>query len=205
MRLFRVFLWLSLTMSTSAFAASDGGGYGGGGLTPVPEPRTPEEMAINEYNDGVKQRDKALEYEQQAKTLEEGKKKDRLLKKARKFYTKAIAKFEKAVEYNPQMYQAWSALGHALRKTGVYRRSLAAYNESLTINPDYHEAIEYQAEAHMQLHNYTSVKAAYVRLKEEHPEYAGRLLQAIHEWLPTQDPNNHSQLQTFAEWVEQQE
>lgn len=199
-----VFL-LGMMIAITATAAPGGGGYGGGGLTPAADPRTPEEMAIGAYNAGVKQRDKAWEYEQQAKTLEEGKKKEKLLKKAKKLYTKAIGKFEKAVEYDPRMYQAWSALGHALRKTGAYDRSLVAYNKSLTINPDYHEAIEYRAEAHMQLHNYEPVKAAYARLKQEHPEYAGRLIQAIHEWLPNQDANKNSELQAFAEWVARQE
>lgn len=205
MNFIRVFMLSGLMLSSTVFAAAGGGGggYGGGGLDNVRVPRTPEEMAISAYNAGLKQRDNAWEYEQRAATLGDGKKQEKLLRKAQKSYAKAIGKFEKAVERNPQMYQAWSSLGYALRKTGSYDKSLSAYEKALTINPDYYEAIEYQAEAYMQLHNYEPVKTAYARLAKEHPEYAGRLVQAIHQWLPDQDAGNSVELQAFAEWAGQ--
>ncbi|HEX7028903.1 MAG TPA: tetratricopeptide repeat protein [Gammaproteobacteria bacterium] len=204
MNFVRFFLLFGLLLSTAAFGARDGGGYGGG-LAPVSNPRTPEEMAIGEYNAGVKQRDKAWEYEQRAKPLEDGKKKEKFLKKAQKAYKKAIGRFEKAVEYDPRMYQAWSALGHGLRKTGSYDRALEAYNNALDINPDYHEAIEYRAEAYLHLHDYEAVKAAYARLKKEHPEYAGQLMQAVQEWLPAQHADNNLELRAFARWAARQQ
>lgn len=190
-----------LVSSATAFAA--GGGYGSDRLESSAPRLSPEDIAIAAYNDGLKQRDKAWEHEREAKSLEDTKKKDKLMQRAQKAYSKAIKQFEQAVKHNPQLYQAWSALGYSLRKTGSYEKSLEAYQKALAINPDYHEAIEYQAEAFLHLHRYAQVKAAYERLATEHLEYARQLMRAIHEWLPAQDANGNPELQAFAEWARQ--
>ena len=200
----RVTTLILLLAPLSVFAASGGGGYGGDRLESSAPRKSPEDIAASEYNDGLEYRDKAWEYEQESKLSEDEKKKDKLLKKALKSYRKAADRFEKAVKHNPQLYQAWSALGHALKKTGEYDESLAAYKKALSINPDYHEAIEYQAEAHMAVHRFAEVKKAYARLVKEHTEYAGKLMQAIHEWLPKQDVSGNAELQAFSEWAKQQ-
>jgi Tfp pilus assembly protein PilF len=198
----RIFVLGLLVSPAAVFAA--GGGYGSDRLETSAPRMSPEDMGASAYNDGLKQRDKAWEFEQEAKALADSKKKDKLLQKAEKAYLKAAKQFEKAVKHHPRLYQAWSALGHSRRKTGSFDESLAAYEKALTLNSDYHEAIEYQAEAFMQLHRYAQVKAAYERLATEHLEYARKLLQAIDEWLPTQGMNGNAELQAFAEWAGRQ-
>lgn len=198
----RMLFLAGLLMPTITFAA--GGGYGSDRLESSAPRMSAEDMAISAYNDGLKQRDKAWEYEQEAKSLEDAKKKDKLMSRAQKAYLKATKQFERAVKHNPRLYQAWSALGYSLRKTGDYEKSLEAYQKALVINPDYHEAIEYQAEAFLHLHRYDQVKAAYERLATEHLEYARQLMLAIREWLPTQDVSGNAELQAFAGWARQQ-
>lgn len=198
----RIFVLGCFVFPALTFTAP-GGGYGGGLESSAPK-RSPEEMAISAYNAGVELRDDALEYEQEASAQTDEKKRQKLLAKAQKSYTKAGKKFEKAVKYNPELYQAWSGFGHALRKTGVYDKSLEAYQKALKLNPDYYEAIEYQAEAHLYLRRFDSVKTAYARLQREHPEYAAKLLQEIHKWLPVQDASGAA-LKAFSAWAGQQQ
>lgn len=181
---------------------ADGGsriGYGGG--LDATGAQSEEQRAIEAYNAGVELRDEALGYEQQAEAAQNAKKREKLLKKAGKSYTKAAEKFERAVQYNPQLHQAWSGFGHALRKTGDYHRALQAYNNALTLEPNYHEAIEYRAEAHMHMGLYEKVKMAYAKLKQEKPELAAKLLVAINKWLPGQDVNSNADLKAFAQWA----
>ncbi len=202
----RMLVLMSLASPLAVFA--DGGGRMGGGMDngysggmQGGSGRTPEELAISAYNAGVELRDEALEYENQAGAEVDAKKKEKLLNKAQKSFTKSAAKFEKAVKHNPQMYQAWSAFGHALRKTGDYERSLEAYKSALALEPNYHEAIEYQAVAHMHLGLYEKVKTAYAKLRQEKPELAGKLMAEINQWLPGQDVNSNADLKAFAQWA----
>jgi tetratricopeptide (TPR) repeat protein len=180
----------------------DSGSRGYGGGLDVAGKRDREQQAIRAYNSGVELRDEALSYESAAEVQADGKKKEKLLKKARKIFGKAAGKFEKAVQYNPELYQGWSGFGHALRKTGDYERSLEAYRNALALEPDYHEAIEYQAEAHMHLAHYEKVKAAYAKLLREKPELAAKLLTEINKWLPQQNvAAGNADLKAFALWA----
>lgn len=202
---------LGLLCSGAAFA--DGGGRMGGmgdsgsrgyeGGMDASGARDKEQLAIRAYNAGVELRDEALAYESAAATETDAKKREKLLKKARKSFGKAKGKFEKAVQYNPELYQAWSGFGHALRKTGDYERSLEAYKNALALEPDYHEAIEYQAEAHMHLGQYERVKTAYAKLLREKPELAAKLLTEINKWLPSQDvARGGADMRAFAQWAQ---
>jgi tetratricopeptide (TPR) repeat protein len=160
-----------------------------------------EQFAIEFYNAGVELRDEAISYENEAAAATDAKKKEKLLKKAQRSFGKASGKFEKAVQYNPELYQAWSGFGHALRKTGNYERSLEAYQKALALEPNYHEAIEYQAEAHLYLGRYELVKTAYARLLREKPEFAATLLEEINKWLPGRDVSANADIKAFAQWA----
>jgi Tfp pilus assembly protein PilF len=196
---------LVIGLAVPVMACADTGGSMGGGYNegmPGGAGRTPEQMAINAYNAGLELREDALEYEAEAEAATDARKKEKLLKKAQKAYTKAGEKFEKAVKHNPELYQAWSGFGHALRKTGDYERSLEAYKSALALEPDYHEAIEYQAEAHMHLGQYEKVKTAYAKLRQEKLELAGKLLMEINKWLRSQDVTTaNADLKAFAQWA----
>ena len=204
MKSFMVLLLVSfLAVPSSSLWAASGSSYGGNyrnseGLKSSSTSVT-EQRAIAAYNKGLKQRDKAWGYAERAKTKED-KAKQKLEKKSQKAYAKAITEFKKAVKHNPEMYQAYSSLGFALRKTGALQESLLAYEKSLAINPDYYEAIEYLAETRMQLHEFAHVRLAYSRLANEHPEYARQLITAIGEWLPQQRAQEISGLSEFSDW-----
>jgi tetratricopeptide (TPR) repeat protein len=206
-------LGVILGLLVSVPVLADGGGRMGGGMGDTGSrsygggldaagKRDKEQQAIRAYNAGVELRDQALAYESAAEAQADAGKKGKLLKKARKTFEKAAGKFEKAVQYNPALYQGWSGFGHALRKTGDYERALEAYGNALALEPDYHEAIEYQAEAHMHLAHYEKVKTAYAKLLREKPELAAKLLAEINKWLRQQNvAAGDADLKAFAQWA----
>jgi tetratricopeptide (TPR) repeat protein len=132
---------------------------------------------------------------------------ERLASKVERQYEKAARAFRSATEENPMMYQAFSSLGYALRKTGDYDGSLAAYDRALEINPGYVEAIEYRAEAYLGLGRLDEVKSAYLQLFREDRERADELMAAMQTWVQERkaDPGtlDPSAVQEFTSWVEE--
>ena len=194
-------LFLYLIVSGSALAAG-GSSMGGGGMA-SPEPRlTPEEKAVKSYNSGIRQRDKAWQLEAKAEELESGKKRSKLEKKAGKAYRKAIKHYRAAIKHNPWLYQAHSSLGYALRKTGDFEAALAAYDEALSINASYTEAIEYRAQANLALGNFDETQSAYQRLMQLDHAKANELMSAIESWLESPpDTASTDQVENLKGWV----
>ncbi len=194
--------------------AAGGGGMGGGGMGggsiggSSASPRrvkTPEEIAQSRYNSGLKKRDKAWKYEAKATKTDSEKKRGKLEAKAQKQYRKAIKDFRRAVEKDPLLYQAYSSLGYALRRTGQYGAALQAYDEALLLQPAYVEAIEYRAEAYLGLFRLDDVKAAYVQLFSLDRARADELMAAMQTFLEQrereQDGLAPETLAEFATWV----
>lgn len=144
---------------------------------------TPEQEAIEFYNDGISYRDKAAGYEKEAVAEADAKKKDKLEGKAKDKHESSIKKFLMATRKDPRMYQAWGSLGYAYRKTGNYKDSLEAYAKSLEIQPGYTPAIEYRAEAYLGLGRLDEVKSAYMSLFNTDRKRADELASAIDKWI----------------------
>jgi tetratricopeptide (TPR) repeat protein len=175
---------------------------------PVPE-KSPELQAIEYYNAGVKNRDKALELEKEAAQTTGEKERAKLEKKARKEFEKAIFQFQMATGKNPNFYQAYSDLGFSRRKIGDYNGALEAYNRSLSLAPGYALAVEYRAEAYLALERVEDAKQAYVELFSGDRGRADELMKAMKGWIEKRriDPGKMSPdaLKEFAAWVEQRE
>lgn len=152
----------------------------GGGTVPSADPA---DQAAEAYNRGLESRDKAWELEEQAESSTDAKERSKLNAKAQTEYAKAIRAFRSATEADPRMHQAFSSLGYALRRTGQYEESLAAYNEALEIEPSYTEAIEYRAEAFLGLDRLDDAKEAYMQLFREDRERAEELMTAMQHWV----------------------
>ncbi len=178
----------------------------GGSSAPEPTPTpelTPEQRAVAAYNQGLKHRDKAWKLEEEAEAAE-GKARDKLLKKAQKAYGKAVRELRAAVDVKPDYYQAWSSLGYALRKTGEFDESIAAYDRALELNPLYPEAIEYRGEAYLGLGRLEDAKEAYMELFRIDRPRAGELMTAMKRWLESGGGAvSESVREEFARWVEE--
>lgn len=157
------------------------GAPSGGGLSSGPA-LSPREKAIELYENGLKARDKAWKLEEKldrAKPSERAK----LRKKADKLWERSIRKYERAVALHDELFQAHGSLGYALRRTGRYEASLAAYDRALEIEPGYAEAIEYRGEAYLALGRIDDAKEAYLTLYRGGSEKAGTLRDAIEQWV----------------------
>ncbi len=195
-----IFLTSLLLIPTTLFAASDDS-YDDGDMV-AQGGESAEQKAVSAYNHGMKQLDKAQGYAAESKAVNEAKKKKKLAKKSHKYYSKSTKSFKRAVKNNPELYQAYSSLGFALRKIGNLDESLSNYKKSLEINPNYYPAIEYLAETHLQLRQYAKVQSAYKRLSQEEPKYAKKLVDAIVDWQLSEgkDSDSDIELEAFNQW-----
>lgn len=169
--------------------------------------RSPQEVANAYYNKGISFRDSAWEYEKKLTEATSESAKEKLNQKAQKAYAKAIKQFNMALKKNPNMHQAHSSLGYALRKTGNFQSSLESYNKALEIAPTYTEAIEYRAEAHLGLNMLDHAKEAYMVLFKHDRPRADKLLAAMRDWVIEKNANagniKAETIQSFGSWVKE--
>ena len=127
-------------LATTCFLLASGLPILAAGGSSVPS-TDPADQAAQAYNNGIEKRDKAWELEKKAAAATDAGERAKLEARAQKEYGKAIRAFRSATESDPSMHQAFSSLGSALRKTGEFEESLAAYDQALQLEPGYSEAV----------------------------------------------------------------
>ncbi len=172
---------IALMMLSTVSIAAGGGSMPS--MTQQQVTKTPLERAVASYNAGIKNRDKADNLQKKAVLETEPKKIAKLERKAIKQYKRAIKKFRSAIKNEPRLYQAHGSLGYALKQTGDFGAAMDAYNECLTLQPNYTPAIEYRGEAYLALGQIDKTRDAYLQLTTMDPQVASLLQQAIQDWL----------------------
>ena len=166
---------------------------------------TPEQQAVEYYNDGVADRERADRLEVQSTEESDASKKAKLLEKSKRIHESSIKAFTKAVGNDPKMFQAWGGLGYAYRKTGNYPLALEAYDKALALKDSYTPAIEYRAEAYLGLNRLADVKSAYMTLFTADRPRADELTSAMEKWVEKRkaDPAgvDPATIDEFAKWV----
>jgi len=179
-------------------------GAGGRSEQTTAPPRSPQQLAVEHYNNGLEHRDQARAYEKRA-AQSEADKAEKLVAKAATEYRRAADEFRTALEHDPRMYQALSDLGYVLRRSGSYADALDAYDQALAIAPDYAPAIEYRGEAYLALDRIEQAKQAYEALAPLDPEQATSLVAAMRRWIEHRrvDPGelDSSTIEAFERWV----
>jgi tetratricopeptide (TPR) repeat protein len=132
---------------------------------------TPEEMARDVYNSGIRHKDNGLKNE--AKNPQ----------KAKSEYEKALKDFQRATELVPNLFQAYSGMGFAYRKTGNYDKALEMYGTALQMAPGFPDAIEYRGEAYLALNRIDDAKQAYMELFASDRQQADALMKAMGDWV----------------------
>lgn len=145
------------------------------------------ETAERHYKNGLRHRDAAWVYEEKMSGTKDEKDRQAYAKFIHQTYLRALGEFEKAVAADPEFYQAFSSLGYVRRKTGDLDAGLEAYNQALKLNPTYSEAIEYRAEAYLELGRIDDMKQAYGILVSLSKPHADRLLTFVDGWVESQD------------------
>jgi tetratricopeptide (TPR) repeat protein len=187
-------------MTTFAVAAGSGAGSVADHST---DGQDPVEMSAKALKTGIKHRDRGLKLEAKAAAASTEKARTNLQEKALKAFGKAVTKQGEALKLDPQNYRAANELGYALRKTGDFRKAIGAYNYALDINPDFHQATEYRAEAYLALGMYDKTQRAYMTLFREEPRLADQLMSSIDTWHKANGDNLSEDAQAFAQWVEE--
>lgn len=169
--------------------------------------RSPHDVAVQAFNDGIGSRDRAAKLEKELEATTDAGKQASLKSKIEKAYSTAVRQQSDAVRLDPNLYQAQTELGYAYRKLGKYSESLAAYESALSKQPNYAEAIEYRAEAYLGLNRVGDAKDSYLRLFEGgDPKGAAQLAAAMKRWVSARrtDPGGvaQSDIDTFAKWLE---
>lgn len=168
---------------------------------------TLEQQADVLYNEGISYRDKAEKLETEAVSETDAKKKEKLGAKARDKHLNSVKKFAEATKKNPNHYAAWGNLGNAYRKTGDYTSSIEACQKALDIQPNYTPAMEYRAEACLDLNRLDDVKSAYTLLFDIDRQRADELAAAIDRWVEKKkaDPSgvDPAKFDEFARWAAQ--
>ena len=149
---------------------------------PTTRMMTPEELAVESYNNGVSHRDKGRKAEQQLTTAKESDR-AKLQKKAADEFDKALKDFKRATQLNPRLYQAYNGMGYAYRKLGDYTNALEHYDRALQLAPGFPEATEYRAEAYLALNRVDDAKKAYLELLGSDRKQAAILMTAMREWV----------------------
>jgi tetratricopeptide (TPR) repeat protein len=171
----------------------------------MPEQRSPEQQAATAYNDGVRAVKKADKAAAEAAKATGGKQ-EKLAKRAKEGYSRALGKFEDAVALVPALFEAWNYIGYTKRNLGDYEGALQAYDRTLSISPGYAQAIEYRGQAYLKLSRLEDAKNAYLQLYAGNRELSNQLLAAMREWVGTQragTPADPAALDDFAKWVDE--
>ena len=201
--------FLPLNLQASGGSPMPHGGGGGSAGMPAAPAKTPEEIAIEHYNAGLKLRDKGVAFLKDAAQATSDKDRAKLEKKAQSEFGKAASQFKIATEKNAYFHEAWSDLGFALRKTGDYAGALQAYDKALTLSPSYTPAVEYRAEAYLGLDRLDDAKQAYVSLFGFDRGRADELLRAMKGWVDKRRTSpgllTPDAVQEFSAWVTERE
>jgi tetratricopeptide (TPR) repeat protein len=192
-----IFAFACLGNTGVAFAAG-GGSMGAVPSTPSPK-KTPQQLAVDNYNQGIKARDKAHEHEEALAAAIKPKEQRKLQKKITKQYKRAAKKYRTAIKHEPRLYQAHGSLGYALKQLGDYEDAMVAYDEALQLKPEYTPAIEYRAEAYLELGRLDEVKEAHSQLKYRDRGHQKQLEAAIAQWLKSNDRSEDNG--AFFDWA----
>jgi tetratricopeptide (TPR) repeat protein len=190
-------------------AWSAGGGSmpaSGGGSFDMPQrAATPEEVAKQAYNSGIKYLKDAKEYDEDAQKAKDPKKLAKATEKGQKAYQKALKEFTTATGKMPNMYEAWNYVGFSQRHLGDYRASLDAYAKALELKPNYPEAIEYRGEAFLGLNALDDAKQAYMSLYRMSRPLSQQLLDAMKVWVEKRKQDaqgvDGATIDAFSSWV----
>lgn len=184
-------IWMAVLLTaTAAFAAGGSSKKEDSGADRLAE-------ADRLYNEGLKHRDRAWEYEKQASGVKAEADRKVYLDSAEREFKRAIDKFKAATKQNSRHVEAFGSLGYAQRKVGKYKDALKSYDRALKMNPDYAEALEYRAEAYLGLGRVDDAKGDYAKLVKIDKDHARTFLAAAADYAAS----NPDAPDGFGAWV----
>ena len=105
-------------------------------------------------------------------------------------YPAAIKEFDKAIEMNEDMAEAWDYRAVTSIKMGKYRKALKDLEEAIDINPGFTEAYNHLGVANYWLSNYPEAIAYYTRAISLQPTYGTPYFNRAIVYLALEDNDN---------------
>ena len=93
------------------------------------------------------------------------------LHNVRKDYQAAISSYDKAVEFKPDLHEAWNNRGNSLYNLGRYEEAISSYDKAVEFKPDYHEAWYNRGNSLKNLGRYEEAISSYDKAVEFKPDY----------------------------------
>ncbi len=181
-------------------------GFAAGGSSSVAPTLSPGQEALSDYDSGLEHNERGRELLAEAVEAD-GKDREKLLAKARKSFEKAERELRSAISKKPDLFQAHSSLGFALRSMGQYEAALESYDQALAVEPRYGEAVEYRAEAYLHLDRLDEAKEAYLTLFRSDREHAAQLMEAMKRWVEDRRAGGGSidpaVVDAFESWIQE--
>jgi len=195
-----------LVLASAALAAGGGGGGGGGGG--FSGGSSPQQVAMSRFEEGEKARKAALEAFQIAQTSSDEAARTEALETANAKLKRALRAYKEATRADRKAFYAFNGIGFCQRMLGDYDAALTAYDRALKIEPGFPQAVEYRAEAYLNLGKLEEAKAAYMDLFGRERPLADLLLRKMQAWIAAakqnqQTPGAQERLDEFAKWVDE--
>lgn len=180
---------LCLILFTSGVLAHGGGGGTTSQNNPpqVSHQKSDTQVALDNYREGLGNLETASSLEQKAGRSGSERKAAKHLKKANKQYGRAKRKFAKAIEHEPELYQAHSRMGYARHQTGDYEGALKSYDIALRLKPRNVQIIGDRALSHLALGRLAEVQSAHELLQKLDRNAATDLRDKMLAWQKTSD------------------
>ena len=169
-------------------------------------PDKPDAASKKAFNAGGKALTKARGYDDAAAKAPNADKKAKELEKADDAYSRALDEFTEALSNKGDLFDAWNYAGSIHLRLGAFAESLDDYNHALNLKPDFMPAVEGRAEASLALNRLEEVRVAYMDLYSHAPDLAGKLMQAMQQWLTSHRQDGAvrpSDLDAMDKWLQE--
>lgn len=167
------------------------------------------QQALSLYNQGMRSLERADSLARKSAEVENPKKRDKLLAQSAAANESAAQNFMEAISYQPEMAEAYSALGQAYRLLGKNQEALAVQEEALRRWPDDMDSFRSWAESLLALNRLQDATNDYAGYVDSSPERAHILMDEIKKWLAARqdDPGDidPAALQRLSQWVAERE
>ena len=166
------------------------------------------QMATMAYHQGMRDLDRADKLEEKAAAESAEAKREKLLKKALAARESATQQFLQALRNEPEMIEAYVALGGAFRSLGKYQEALEIHAIALRRDPESMENFQGWAAALLELNMLGNATASYTRYAEEGSPRAEILMGEMQKWLTARqaDPGeiDPAHIERMAAWMAEQ-
>ncbi len=162
--------------------------------------KTPEEQAIDHYNQGIALIQRADGLLEKAGTLE-GAKREKMLNKAGKSLVGAAREFESASLKNPTFPEAFALMGYSLSRVNDFEGAVEAFDGAIALQPADLRSIAGRAQALLSLGRLDEAKQAYNDLASINREQAQGLLSVMEAWVAGRD--TEPEAVELASWIAQ--